>query len=142
MTPSFKVAVSVTTLVISVGCSRRNSGAAAAGSGPPAATAIGRPHLTTLTPSSGSLASGQIITVEVAGEGFTATGNAAFFGSIKLGDLASADGRTIRFAVPQTAPSRGEVPPMAMQPGTYAVYIVNSNGTSDTLKFAIRDQQP
>jgi hypothetical protein len=102
----------------------------------------GRPHLTRLTPSSGSLASGQIITVEVVGERLTAVGNTTFFGSIKLGDLPSPDGRTIRFAVPQTVPSRGEVPPMAMQPGTYAVYVVNANGTSDSLKFTVRDQQP
>jgi len=101
-----------------------------------------RPHLATLSPSSGSLASGQIITVQIAGEGFATAGNSVFFGSIKLGDLPSADGRTIRFAVPQTVPSRGEVPPMAMQPGVYGVYILNSKGTSDTLKFTIRDQQP
>ena len=178
MSRSFKVAVSVATLVVSVGCSRRNSGAAAADSAAPRADSVtaaavgkpdsspaagpkstgstvaktksgttkavpvatGRPHLTKLVPSSGSLASGQIITVEIAGERFTATGNATFFGTIKLGDLASADGRTIRFAVPQTFPSRGEVPPMAMQPGSYGVYVVNSNGTSDTLKFTIKNE--
>ena len=159
----------VATLTALVSCSRRSSGGAAedsaapraetptpaaspkkpagrsprvAGAHAPSPTTIGRPHLTILTPSSGSLSSGQIITVEVAGDRLTATGNLAFFGPIRLGELASADGRTIRFAVPQTFPSRGEVPPMVMQPGTYAVYVVNSNGTSDTLRFTIRDQQP
>jgi hypothetical protein len=108
----------------------------------PAPTGTGRPHLTKLTPSSGSLASGEIITVEVGGDRFTAAANTIFFGPIRLGDMGSADGRTIRFAVPQTVPSRGEVPPMAIQPGTYGVYVVNSNGTSDTLVFTIRNQHP
>jgi hypothetical protein len=188
------IAISTAPLVVSVGCSRRNGGAAAADSAAPSADSItpatagkpgsspsgqsarpagptvakkqsappksassptragagaapapiasGRPHLIKLTPSSGSLASGAIITVEVAGDRFTAAGNTTFFGSITLGDLASPDGRTIRFAVPQTVPSRGEVPPMAIQPGSYRVYVVNSNGTSDTLTFTIREQHP
>lgn len=106
------------------------------------ATLNARPRLTKLTPSSGSVTSGEIITVQVAGDRFTATGNSIFFGSTKLGDVASTDGRTIRFAVPQTVPSRGEVPPMAIQPGAYGVYVVNANGTSDTLTFTIKNQQP
>lgn len=108
----------------------------------PTPIASGRPHLTKLTPSSGSLATGEIITVQIAGERLTATGNATFFGSIRLGDLPSPDGRTIRFGVPQTVPSRGEVPPMVIQPGSYAVYVVNANGTSDTLTFTIRSLNP
>lgn len=31
---------------------------------------------------------------------------------------------------------------MAVQPGTYRVYIVNSGGTSDTLTFTIKGEQP
>ncbi len=136
-TATNSTATNSTTKSATTKSSSRPAGVAAT-SAPPTTSA--RPHLTKLTPSSGSVASGQIITVEVTGDGLMPVGNTTFFGSINLGDLASPDGRTIRFAVPQTVPSRGEVPPMAMQPGTYAVYVMNSRGASDTLRFTIRDQ--
>ena len=63
-------------------------------------------------------------------------------GSMKLGDLASPSGRSIRFTIPQTVPSRGEVPPMVVQSGTYRVYVENANGTSNTLVFTIRNPHP
>jgi hypothetical protein len=104
--------------------------------------ASSRPHLTRLTPSSGSLATGEIIDVAIAGEGFAATGNTVFFGRVRLGDLPSPTGRTVHFAVPRSIPSRGEVPPMDIQPGSYGVYVVNSAGTSDTLTFVIKGDHP
>jgi hypothetical protein len=96
-----------------------------------------RPHLAGLAPDTGSLATGAVITVVVTGTGLTATGNKLFFGSIVIGDLPS-DGKTLRFAVPQTAAPSSEVPPMAVQPGRYAVYIINANGVSDSLSFIVR----
>ena len=112
--------------------------------GPPSVPNVGgpsgRPHLVTLAPASRSLGTGQVVTVEVTGDGFTARGNTVFFGSMNLGDVPS-DGRLLRFAIPETVPSRSEVPPMAVQAGRYGVYVVNANGTSDTLFFTIRTAQ-
>ena len=97
-----------------------------------------RSHLVKLTPSSGSLGTGEIITVEVIGDRLTGSGNTIFFGAMNLGEAAASNGRTLRFAIPQTIPSRGEVPPMAIQGGRYGVYVVNANGTSDTLFFTLK----
>ena len=110
------------------------------GAGPPA-TQPTRPHLSRLTPASGSLATGEIITVEITGDRLTTTGNTVFFGPMKLGAVGSSDGRLLSFVVPPTVPSRSEVPPMAVQPGRYGVYVVNANGTSDTLFFTIRGSE-
>jgi hypothetical protein len=99
-----------------------------------------RPHLIKLTPASGSLASGAAILVDLTADRLTPTGNTVYFGTIKLGELASSDGKAVRFTVPEHFPARGEVAPMKVQAGTYPVYIVNANGTSDTLTFTLRDQ--
>ena len=96
----------------------------------------GRPHLTSLIPSSVSTGSGAVITVVVSGTGLTVGANHVFFGSIDLGQVIS-DGKTLQFTVPQTVPPRSEVPPMAVQPGRYAVYVVNANGVSDSLSFIL-----
>jgi hypothetical protein len=99
-----------------------------------------RPDLKSLTPSSGSNAGGNIIQILINGERFTPTGNTVYFDTIKLdGLVASADGRSIRVNVPGSYPARGEAAPAAVQNGTYRVYVVNANGTSDTLTFTIRD---
>jgi hypothetical protein len=97
----------------------------------------GRPHLVRLTPSTVLSGTGAVVTVELTGDRFTATGNTVYFGSIELGPLPS-NGSVIRFTVPETIPSRGEVPPMMVQPGRYDVHVVNANGVSDSLAFILK----
>lgn len=98
-----------------------------------------RPHLASLTPTTGSNAGGSIIQIEIKGDRLTPTGNTVHFGPVAVEGLSASDG-VIRFSVPNSVPSRGEVPPAAIQEGTYSVFVVNANGTSDTLKFTIRDR--
>lgn len=101
----------------------------------------GRPHLSRLVPSSAAIAGGAVVVVALSGTGLTDTKNRIFFGAFELGAVDS-DGRTLRFSVPTAAPSRGEAAPMELQPGRYPVYVVNRNGTSDTLTFTLRNQLP
>lgn len=97
-----------------------------------------RPHLQELAPGSGSVT--DVNVVEVRGEQFTPGGNTLYFGRVKIEGIASRDGKSLKFTVPQTFPPRGEAAPMTVPAGAYAVYVVNANGTSDTLRFTLRDQ--
>ena len=101
-----------------------------------------RPHLERAIPSSADLSTGDVVEVELRGTGFTATGNAVWFGSLSVGSVASVNGTSLRFIVPSQHPARGEVPPMMMQAGDYAVSIRNRNGVSDTISFTLRSGPP
>ena len=105
---------------------------------PPVVVSLARPHLERAAPNSASLDMGSLVQVELYGTGFTASDNAIAFGPLSAGTVASADGRTLRFIVPSQYPARGEVPPMVVSPGDYAVTVKNSNGISDTLVFTVR----
>ncbi len=101
-----------------------------------------RPHLERAIPSGADLSTGDVVEVELRGSGFTATGNAVWFGSLSVGSVASANGTSLRFIVPSQHPARGEVPPMMIQAGDYAVSIRNRNGVSDTISFTLRSGPP
>ena len=101
-----------------------------------------RPHLERAIPSSADLSTGDVVEVELRGTGFTATGNAVWFGSLLVGSVASVNGTALRFIVPAQHPARGEVPPMMMQAGDYAMSIRNRNGVSDTISFTLRSGPP
>lgn len=76
----------------------------------------------------------------IRGTGFTATGNTVQFGRVEIHNLPSADGGTlIRFTVPTEIPATGEVPPKMIGPGEYTVVVRNARGTSNVLRFTVRD---
>lgn len=99
-----------------------------------------RPDLEKLTPTAATISPGTVVMVEITGSRFTSAANTVYFGAVRLDGLASPDGRVIRFSIPESIPSRGEVPPMMIAEGAYRVYVVNANGVSDTLTFTLRGQ--
>ncbi len=122
--------------------SSKSTGTATNTSPMPKPAAAKHPHLERAIPSSADLSTGNVVEVELRGTGFTATGNAVWFGSLSVGSVASANGTSLRFIVPSQHPARGEVPPMMIQAGDYAVSIRNRNGVSDTISFTLRSGPP
>ncbi len=141
--PSAAPTVPPTTPPVVAGAgSSKSSGTATDPSPVPKPVAGKRPHLERAIPSSADLSTGDVVEVELRGTGFTATGNAVWFGSLSVGSVASVNGTSLRFIVPSQHPARGEVPPMMMQAGDYAVSIRNRNGVSDTISFTLRSGPP
>jgi hypothetical protein len=107
--------------------------------------------IASLTPSSGSIGTNVVIH----GSGFTPDGNTVSFAARESGqmpgepsvipNLASADGRTITFTVLSVwRPACSYSPPgpcpfanIPTAPGTYAVSVTNSNGTSNAVNFVV-----
>lgn len=105
-------------------------------------TAAARPRLTSLTPGSVRVVSGNVTEVDLAGSGFD-TNSTAPDNTVRIGPLllravpSSANGTRIRVAIPDAMPSSGEAPPMPWMGGSYAVTVTTRAGTSDTLMLAI-----
>ena len=108
---------------------------------------LSSPSLTALAPASGSVGTA----VAVSGGGFTPTGNTVKFGKGYINDLASSDGVTIRFTVPEglnlcppitdqspAVPCAGAYP--RVTPGQYSISVMNANGTSTNLTFVVTGQ--
>jgi guanyl-specific ribonuclease Sa len=96
------------------------------------------PRVDSLAPSGARLAGDAVVEVVVHGGGFTFSGNVVVFGSTEIGPVPSANGTTLRFTVPTTLPSHGEVPPMRVSPGEFPVRIRNGNGESNAMTFTVR----
>ena len=78
--------------------------------------------------------------VVVRGKGFMPVGNTLLIGAIEIRDLPSADGGTlIRFTLPTERPARSEAGPKVVGAGQYTVTVKNARGTSNTLRFTVRD---
>jgi hypothetical protein len=76
--------------------------------------------------------------VTVEGRGFAEAGNIVDFGGIQVEGLPSSEGGSrLVFSVPKMIPSAGEVPPMVLQPGEYAVTVTTPWGTSRPVIFTI-----
>jgi hypothetical protein len=105
--------------------------------GPTAPTAA--PTLSGISPSSASVGD----TITLAGSAFTSTANAITFGIGYLHGVASADGVSLRFALPTALtpcpPSAQVCVALAvlLTPGTYPVSVVNANGTSNELSLQV-----
>ena len=96
------------------------------------------PVIDRLEPATGRAGEAYPITVTIHGSHFTASGNTVTFGSVEIADRSSSTGGTrIVFSVPKMRPSRGEVPPMVLQPGEYEVRVTNANGTSEPAVFTL-----
>ena len=100
------------------------------------------PTLTSMTPTSGRVGS----EVTLHGAGFAATGNHIKFGSGYVKNLASPDGATLRFAVPDgldlcaphaAGPCPGGFPRVTS--GEYVVSVLGSNSESNAITFVVRE---
>ncbi|HWQ69120.1 MAG TPA: IPT/TIG domain-containing protein [Patescibacteria group bacterium] len=100
----------------------------------------GFPRLVTLAPQSGSPGT----EVDITGHGFTRSGNTVRFGPGYIHDLASTDGRTLQFIVPDGLDlcppgPRTQCPDGFPQvvPGLYEVSVLTSEGESNRLQFTV-----
>ena len=98
----------------------------------------GVPHITSLTPTSAQVDPDAVVEVVIHGSGFAASGNVVMFGPVTMDGMFSADGgRSIRFVVPTQLPSHGEVPPMRILPGEFAVRVRTPQGESNSMIFKV-----
>jgi hypothetical protein len=102
-------------------------------------TAAEAPKLFSITPASGPSGAAYPLQAMLHGADFEPAGNSVRFGPVQISDLSSADGSSIVFAVPKQLASRGEVPPMVLPPGNYAVTVTTKVGTSNALNFVLTD---
>lgn len=96
---------------------------------PPSPTPDPKLTITSLNPTQGVVGA----TVTITGTGFTATNNSVNFGGVNsaVTGLASSDGTTLTFTVPQGSCGVGD---------TCAVSVTNSRGTSNDLSFLLIQQ--
>ena len=96
------------------------------------------PVITRLEPSSGWAGTAYPIQVTIHGTGFMKTGSVVVFGPVRIPDRASTnDGTRIVFSVPKERPSTGEVPPMVLPAGEYAVTVTTESGKSTPVTFTL-----
>ena len=96
------------------------------------------PTIDRLDPASGWAGEAYPITVTIHGSNFAESGNTMTFGPVEIADRSSSTGGTqIVFSLPKMFPSRGEVPPMMLRPGSYEVRVTNANGTSEPAVFTL-----
>lgn len=100
----------------------------------------GSPRLVALAPQSGPVGT----EVTITGHGLARSGNTVRFGPGYIHDLASTDGRTLRFVVPDGLDlcppgPRTQCPAgfPRVVPGPYAVSVLTSGGESNRLQFTV-----
>lgn len=94
------------------------------------------PVIERLSPNSGTLGS-MPASATLTGRNFAPSGNTILFGPVTIENIASNDGKTLRFAVPTGRPSTGEVPPMLFPAGGYEVRVKTVAGTSNGVVFEL-----
>lgn len=112
-------------------------------SGSPQGTAPSMaPTVTEIVPDSGAVAT----LVRLTGTGFAPSGNTIRFGDGYIKDLASADGVSLEFSVPEAldlCPPNPTGPcPMGFPrvvPGTYSVAVLVAGETSNSVEFTVVD---
>src|SRR5262249_27038825 len=101
------------------------------------------PFVTTVSPASGAVGTEVVVT----GGGFTASTNTLKFGPGYINGLASGDGTSLHFTVPEghnlcgptSGPCAGGAYPRVTS-GSYSVLVLNENGTSNSVTFTVREQ--
>jgi PKD repeat protein len=104
-------------------------------------TSQGAVSISSISPASGRVGTAIIIT----GSGFTSTGNTVRFASGGSQNISSSNGTQIAYVIPGivtpcSVAQAGMACPdiaQAITPGTYSVFIINANGTSNTLSFTV-----
>jgi hypothetical protein len=96
------------------------------------------PRIDAIRPDSGPAGAAYPIEATLTGSGFDSTGNTVRFGSIVVpGQLSSRGGTVLTFPVPKEMASRGEVPPMVLEPGRYEVTVTTRAGMSNKVTFTL-----
>ena len=101
----------------------------------------GQPYLSSISPNSGRIGT----QVTLYGSGFMSYGNTVHFGNGGMMNLSSVNGTTIYYTIPSTVSgcdiqTSGTFCPMYAQqitPGTYPVYVSNTNGQTSTMYFTV-----
>ncbi|HTH93417.1 MAG TPA: peptidoglycan-binding protein [Candidatus Paceibacterota bacterium] len=100
---------------------------------------VSAPTITSLSPSTGS----PNTVVTIIGTGFTSTNNTVHLAIGGIGNLSSADGRTLQFTVPTAigpyckADQACPMYVMLLNNGSYPVYVENANGLSNNMSFTV-----
>lgn len=103
-----------------------------------AAVVVSRaPHIDRLEPSRAPIAPGAPVQVMIHGSGFRPEGNLVLLGDVAIGELSSSDGATLRLLLPDALPSRAEVPPRRLVPGSYDIRVRTGAGTSNRKEFVL-----
>ena len=103
---------------------------------PPAITMVKTPVISSVFPASAPART----EVTITGSGFAQTGNEIHFGTEIIPDVASADGKTLVFAVPSGCRGGSPCAPGTypeILPGSYEIYVVNEKGTSNKVVFTV-----
>ena len=96
------------------------------------------PIISRLSPATGPAGQAYPIRLTIHGRGFDDVGNRVTFGSVSIDGVPSTEGGTrITVSVPKATPATGEVPPMVLVPGEYAVTVTTPAGTSNPLSFTL-----
>jgi hypothetical protein len=96
------------------------------------------PHIDSLVPTRAKAAGvGALLPITIHGSGFHPDGNVVLFAGAEIADLQSADGTSLRFALPSSLPATGEVPPRMIGAGRYEIRVRTSTGTSNPMEFTL-----
>lgn len=87
----------------------------------------GAPTITSISANSGLIGATETIT----GTGFTSTGNTVYIGGSQINNLSS-NGTTLSFIIPNPSDISG-----SSGAGNYSLFVSNTNGTSNSLSFAV-----
>jgi hypothetical protein len=107
--------------------------------GPAACTARAESsvQITSLAPTTAE--AGSIAPIAITGCGFDPADNTVAFGEVVFRNVRStANGTRITINAPTEIPSRGEVAPMAMAPGSYQITVRTARGQSNVMVFTLR----
>jgi IPT/TIG domain-containing protein len=128
-------AVRVAAAVASLACGHRHPPSSGAGR---AATTAGGPAPRISAVSPDTAVFGMAVTITIKGAGFAPDSNRVVIGPVRVERAPSdREGTTLQVTVPATLPSAGEVAPLRLTPGTYAVTVSTRFGTSNAVPFTL-----
>jgi len=126
--------IALLSLFLVASCSRR-------GATPSSASAAGRPIISSLAPDTVSVAPGESPEFTIMGAGFLmAPTNTVVIGPVRVTQIASKDGSSLRVSLPDRIVSGGEAPPSDWSSGKYPIVVSNSSGQSDTAWIRIKSR--
>src|SRR5262245_14029461 len=92
------------------------------------------PIIERVVPAAGPAGTAYPLQVTIEGRHFADSANTVKFGPVAVNNLPSTEGGTrIVLFLPKEAPSKGEVPPAVLQPGTYRITVTTSAGESNSV---------
>jgi hypothetical protein len=102
-------------------------------------SAVGAPHIDSISPKSGKVDPESVVEVALYGRGFAADGNTVLFDAATVNRSVAENGGTVlKFIVPTMIPAHGNVQFHRVEAGTFAVRVLTPSGTSNTVTFTVR----